>query len=110
MSLWVVWLARFDLRVTEFGRLPLYALGLILTFNLGRDITLITLYPFMFGALLIWWIDRHRMASAGSKPNDPPSPAAQLSPGAPPNTPAKPGPRPLVFAVANRPKFTPRRL
>src|SRR6202012_5256527 len=34
MSLWVVWLAHLDLRVHEFGRLPLYALGIILTFNL----------------------------------------------------------------------------
>jgi hypothetical protein len=41
------------------GRLPLYALGLILTFNLGRDITLITLYPFVFGAALLWWLDKH---------------------------------------------------
>ena len=60
MSFWVVVLARLDLRIHEFGRLPLYALGMILTFNLGRDITLITLYPFAFGALLVWWIERHR--------------------------------------------------
>jgi hypothetical protein len=60
MSFWVVILARLDLRIHEFGRLPLYALGMILTFNLGRDITLITLYPFVFGALLVWWIERNR--------------------------------------------------
>ena len=36
---------------------------MILTFNLGRDITLITLYPFVFGALLVWWIERHRSSS-----------------------------------------------
>ena len=60
MSFWVVILARLDLHIHEFGRLPLYALGMILTFNLGRDITLITLYPFVFGALLVWWFDRHR--------------------------------------------------
>ena len=56
MSFWVAILARLDLRIHEFGRLPLYALGMILTFNLGRDITLITLYPIVFGALLVWWI------------------------------------------------------
>ena len=71
MSLWVVWLARYDLQVQEFGRLPMYALGLILTFNLGRDITLITLYPFVFGAGLIWWIERRRArAGAGSHISD----------------------------------------
>lgn len=59
MSLWVVFLARLDLNVHALGRLPLYSLGLILTFNLGRDITLITLYPFVFGSLAVWWLDRH---------------------------------------------------
>ena len=59
MSLWVAWLARLDLNIHALGRLPLYSLGLILTFNLGRDITLITLYPFVFGALAIWWLDQH---------------------------------------------------
>ena len=59
MSFWVVILARLDLQIQEFGRLPLYGLGLILTFNLGRDITLITLYPFVFGALLVWWRERN---------------------------------------------------
>ena len=35
------------------GRLLLYMLGLVLTFNLGRDITLITLYPFLFGYIML---------------------------------------------------------
>lgn len=60
MSLWVAWLARLDLDIQALGRLPLYSLGLILTFNLGRDITLITLYPFVFGALAVWWFERSR--------------------------------------------------
>jgi hypothetical protein len=68
MSLWIAWLARFDLRVSEFGRLPLYALGLILTFNLGRDITLIVLYPFVFGSLLVWWMDHRRSHSTDLRP------------------------------------------
>ena len=59
MSFWVAVLARQDLNIVKLGRLPLYALGLILTFNLGRDITFITLYPFVFGAALLWWFDRH---------------------------------------------------
>lgn len=48
MSFWVAILARRDLNILKLGYLPLYALGLILTFNLGRDITFITLYPFVF--------------------------------------------------------------
>lgn len=59
MSLWVAWLARLDLTIQALGRLPLYSLGLILTFNLGRDITLITLYPFVFLALGLWWLDKY---------------------------------------------------
>ena len=62
MSFWVAILARLDLEIHKLGRLPLYGLGLILTFNLGRDITLITLYPFVFGALGIWWLERRRVA------------------------------------------------
>jgi hypothetical protein len=59
MSLWVAVLARLDLNVQALGRLPLYSLGLILTFNMGRDITLIVLYPFVFGAMIIWWLDHN---------------------------------------------------
>ncbi|MGH7952681.1 MAG: hypothetical protein ACREFE_12305 [Limisphaerales bacterium] len=65
MSFWVALLARLDLNIQELGRLPLYSLGLILTFNLGRDITLITLYPFVFGVLVVWWLDYRR-----AKPHD----------------------------------------
>ncbi len=57
MSLWVAVLARLDLRGDSIGRIPLYGLGLILTFNLGRDITLMTLYTFVFGALIVWLLD-----------------------------------------------------
>ena len=69
MSFWVAILSRLDLHVYEFGRLPLYALGMILTFNLGRDITLITLYPFIFGLLVVWWMEHRRSrTSFQSKP------------------------------------------
>jgi hypothetical protein len=74
MSLWVAWLARLDLTIHGLGRLPLYSLGLILTFNLGRDITLITLYPFVFGAMGVWWIDRYwpqNLNQAAHQPNQP---------------------------------------
>lgn len=80
MSFWIAWLARLDLQVTEFGRLPLYALGIILTFNLGRDITLITLYPFVFGALLIWWIDSRRSHSTSPQASQRTQPKATMTP------------------------------
>lgn len=73
MSLWVAWLARLDLNVQGLGRLPLYSLGLILTFNLGRDITLITLYPFVFGALAVWWLDRRQPQTTKGTPAVPAS-------------------------------------
>ena len=87
MSFWVAVLARQDLQIWKLGRLPLYALGIILTFNLGRDITLITLYPFVFFAILLWWWDRQHPSPAAA-----PIPAtrprvtleAPLSPSTPP--------------------------
>ena len=60
MALWAALLARQDLCARgEPARLLLYGLGLVLTFNLGRDITLLVLYPFLFGWLLFWWWKRH---------------------------------------------------
>jgi hypothetical protein len=53
MGLWAALLARQDLKGDKTGRLLLYMLGLVLTFNLGRDITLITLYPFLFGYIML---------------------------------------------------------
>jgi hypothetical protein len=53
MAYWVAILARQDLLGAETGRLFLYAIGLILTFNMGRDITLLVIYPFLFGYLLL---------------------------------------------------------
>ena len=60
MSFWVAILARLDIHIHDLGRLPLYGLGLILTFNMGRDISFLALYPFIFGALIVWWIERNR--------------------------------------------------
>jgi hypothetical protein len=53
MAGWVAILARQDLLGAESGRLFLFALGLVLTFNMGRDITLLVTYPFWFGYLLL---------------------------------------------------------
>lgn len=53
VSLWVSLLARQDLLGADPARLLLFAIGMILTFNIGRDITLLVLYPFLFGLLLL---------------------------------------------------------
>lgn len=55
MSIWAAVLARMDLRGRE---ITLYGLGLTLTFNLGRDITLLTLFTFIFGAMVVWFVNR----------------------------------------------------
>ena len=60
MAFWVAVLARQDLMGEKMGRMLLFFIGTVLTFNLGRDITLITLYPFLFGYLLLSiWARKH---------------------------------------------------
>jgi len=53
MSFWAAVLARQDLLAADPGRMFLYVIGLILTFNMGRDISLLVIYPFCFFYLLI---------------------------------------------------------
>ena len=48
MSTWVAILTRFRVQGTPL-RLGLFLIGLGLTFNLGRDITLLVLWPLVFG-------------------------------------------------------------
>jgi hypothetical protein len=61
MAFWVAILARQDLMGEKMGRMLLFFIGCVLTFNLGRDITLITLYPFLFGYIMItYWTRTHR--------------------------------------------------
>lgn len=97
MAFWVALLARQDLRARgEPARLLLYGLGLVLTFNLGRDVTLLVLYPYLFGSLLFWWWSRHgrtpaRRSPAGG-PNLPPI-TATASPGVAASTPVSKGRR-----------------
>lgn len=60
MACWVAILARQDLMGEKMGRMLLFFIGTVLTFNLGRDITLITLYPFLFGYILLAiWARKH---------------------------------------------------
>jgi hypothetical protein len=86
MAIWASILARLDLRGEKIGYIPLYALGLILTFNLGRDITFITLYTFVIGAGVIWGLNhwhrdesRNAPARRGSE-----KPVLPLQPARPP--------------------------
>lgn len=60
MATWVAILARQDRLGQDPARLLLYAIGMILTFNMGRDITLLVLYPFLFG-----WLGLHIAIRAG---------------------------------------------
>ena len=66
MALWASLLARQDLQAARLGRLFLYALGLFLTFNMGRDITLLVIYPYCFFYVFILgveWIYQARTAA-----------------------------------------------
>ena len=60
MAIWIAVLARQDLMGDDIGHLLLYAVGLVLTYNMGRDITLLILYPFVFGWLLLTWMQKRR--------------------------------------------------
>ena len=64
MAIWVAVLARQDLMGHDIGHLLLYAIGLVLTFNMGRDITLLVIYPFVFGWLLLWWNNRRKQRAS----------------------------------------------
>jgi len=69
MALWVGLLARQDLLGANPGRIVLYGTGLILTFNMGRDITLLVLYPFFFGLILFHgWMYWHKGRNGNKQP------------------------------------------
>ena len=62
MALWAGFLWRLRVQASV-PRLLLFALGLALTINLGRDITLLTLFPFVFGYLAVLGLEfwqKHR--------------------------------------------------
>ena len=60
MAIWIALLARQDLMGCDLGHLLLYAIGLVLTYNLGRDITLLVVYPFVFGWILLNFMNRNK--------------------------------------------------
>ncbi len=55
MTLWCAFLARLDLTGDDFGHLLIYMLGLITIFLFGRDITILLVYPTVFGLGLLWF-------------------------------------------------------
>lgn len=58
MALWVGLLARHWSQRWMIGKAFLFILGMGLTFNLGRDITLLVLWPFVFASFGIWFLDK----------------------------------------------------
>ena len=64
MAIWVAVLARQDLKGQDLGHLLLYAIGLVLTYNMGRDITLLVIYPFVFGWILLNLLNRNKHDSS----------------------------------------------
>jgi hypothetical protein len=54
MAAWTGILARLWLQRARVPRLFLFIIGCGLTFNLGRDITLLVLWPFCFGMIGVW--------------------------------------------------------
>ena len=59
MSIWVRVLASIDAS-RQSVKLPLFFLGIVLTFNMGRDISLLILYPFVFGYMAFVFMDNRR--------------------------------------------------
>ena len=66
MACWANFLTRLRLQGTA-PRIALFLVGLGLTFNLGRDITLLVLFPFVFGYVAIRVLEtrRRRTSLAG---------------------------------------------
>lgn len=60
-ALWVRLLSDLDTKRQSLNRFPIYIVGLVLTFNMGRDITLLTLYPFFFGLIAINLFENSRL-------------------------------------------------
>lgn len=59
LAIWTGYLGRLNALSTPISR-ALFLVGLGLTFNLGRDITLLVLFPFVFGLLATRALERPR--------------------------------------------------
>ena len=69
IALWTLCLARLWTQRQTFPRAALFVLGLGLTFNMGRDITLLVLWPFVFAYIGVRLVER----------NAPPLPEVQMA-------------------------------
>ncbi|WP_414550965.1 hypothetical protein [Anabaena sp. CCY 0017] len=58
MSLWAAFLARLWNQRASVLRLALFLVGLGMTPNLGRDITLLVLWPMIFGYFIVRYLER----------------------------------------------------
>ncbi|MDO7840928.1 hypothetical protein [Sphingomonas immobilis] len=66
MAIWAAWLARLR-EQKSLTRTCLFLVGMGLTFNLGRNITLLVLWPMVFGFMLVLGLEfyfRHRTAAS----------------------------------------------
>jgi hypothetical protein len=57
LALWTGFLSRLWVQRESVLRRSLFLFGLGLTFNLGRDLTLLTLWPMIFGYLLVRFLE-----------------------------------------------------
>lgn len=55
---WSAWLARLWVQRYSTLRLSLFLASLGITFNMGRDITLLVLFPIFFGYILVRFLER----------------------------------------------------
>ena len=58
LAAWAAWLARLWVQSYSTLRLCLFLAALGITFNLGRDITLLVLFPIVFGYILVRFLER----------------------------------------------------
>jgi hypothetical protein len=65
LSVWIGILTRFRLQATPL-RSGLFLVGLGLTFNLGRDVTLLVLWPFVFGYLGVRLVEYNERRSTAT--------------------------------------------
>ena len=91
MAVWSALLARWWMQRASLLRCFLFLAGLGLTFNLGRDITLLVLWPIVFGYLIVRTVERcllsnkpslRRIVPATKFPGASPKPAQIYDPSA----------------------------
>ena len=68
-SLWGGILSRFFIQSESVLRRCLFLLGLALTFNLGRDITLLVLWPMVFGYVIVRVLEQRQHSEYSARIN-----------------------------------------